>query len=197
MAFRDLMRAPKLAADYANYAAWLAKDSGQRSVDYAALNVQKLVVARKDGWIYPFNQKSNNLYTPVRIPNVAITTDASCVELMRALTGTPKLVLETAPAASASTTEEEVFLEKYKFARLTVSRRLTDTPSPQTSRMTKRAYKKYETNAASCPFGQDKATVDHDYNQAVTSIKAGGTNWTATPGQKYIFTPEMGNVNTR
>ena len=195
MAYRDIARGPKLAADYEKYQAWLKKNTGERQAAYAAVTTpaNKVKTERVLGAIIPFSSTGTNLvYLPARLIADNQTGRGG------ALANTLRRVLAeytfTQADLTALTTPNIIEGTKFKPAKVTVIQRVTTATTKEASRITGRLYYRHESDSVTGSFGK-KVPTD-TYDTVITAIKenadfaalfTGNANALAS---KYRFVPE-------
>lgn len=196
MAYKDISRGVRLAADHAKYMTWLQKDTSERQTAYAAITTpaNRVKTERVSGYIVPFDQNGSGLvYLPARLIAASQTGRGS------ALATTIKGIVDEYTFSStevAALTTPDVLdnVKKFKFAKLTVIQRVQTATTKEASRITGRQYYRHENDSVTANFGK-KIAAD-TYDSVVTAIKAksafnglftGSENALAS---KYRFVPE-------
>lgn len=196
MAYKDISRGVRLAADHAKYLIWLQKDTEARQAAYAAITTpaNKVKTSRVPGYIVPFDQNGTALvYLPARL--ISDTQTGRGSTLATTLNGVVKPFTFTVAEVKALTTPDVLDnVKQFKFAKVTVIQRVTTATTKESSRITGRKYYRHENDSVTASFGK-KVAAD-TYDSVVTAIKAtpafsglflGSENAVAS---KYRFVPE-------
>lgn len=195
MAYRDISRGPRLAADYAKYAAWLDKNTGERQAAYAAITTpaNKVKTERVLGAIIPFSTSGTSLvYLPARL--IADNQTGRGAGLANTLRGVLAGYSFTQADLTALTTPNIVEGTKFKPAKVTVTQRVVTATSKEASRITGRLYYRHENDSVTGSFGKKVATDTFDTvttaireTPAFAALFTGSENALAS---KYRFVPE-------
>ncbi len=196
MAYKDISRGVRLAADHAKYMAWLAKDTEARQAAYATVNTpaNKVKTDRASGYIVPFNLTGSTMvYVPAKI--ISTTQAGRGAELANTIRGILNNYTTTGTEFEALTTPASLSdAKKFKFAKLTVIQRVVTATQKSNSRITGRQYYKHENDSVTASFG--KHVIADTYATVTAAIKAdnafealftGSANALAS---KYRFMPE-------
>ncbi|MEH2287169.1 hypothetical protein [Nostoc sp.] len=196
MAYKDISRGVRLAADHAKYIAWLEKDTASRQAAYAAITTaaNKVKTERSAGAIIPFDTSGINLvYLPARL--IAATQNGRGSALANTLRGVVADYTFTTAKLAALTTPNVIDNAKnFKFAKLTVIQRVTTATTKEASRITGRMYYRHENDSVTTHFGKKQAS--DTYDTVVTAIKAESTFTALFTGSenavasRYRFVPE-------
>lgn len=196
MAYTDISRGVRLAADHAKYLAWLQKDTEARQTAYAAVTTpgNKVKTDRELGAIIPFSSSGANLvYLPARL--IAAAQAGRGSELAGVIRGLlNNFTFTTAELALLTTPNIIEGAHKFKFAKLTVVQRITTATTKSSSRITGRQYYKHENDSITAHFGK-KVAAD-TFDTVVTAIKteaAWNTLFTGSANalaSRYRFVPE-------
>ncbi len=196
MAYKDISRGVRLAADHAKYMAWLEKDTAARQTAYAAITTpaNKVKTERAPGAIIPFETSGINLvYLPARL--IAATQNGRGAQLANALRGiVADYTFTTAKLAALTTPNIIDNVKNFKFAKLTVIQRVQTATTKEASRITGRLYYRHENDSVTTSFGKKEAS--NTYDTVVTAIK-GEAAFTAlftgsenALASRYRFVPE-------
>ncbi|MEH2031254.1 MAG: hypothetical protein V7K67_16590 [Nostoc sp.] len=194
MPYRNIAKGLNLAADHANYLAWLEQDTAQRQAAYAALNSPKRSTSiREMGYIMPFGASTAS---PVYIPHKIMSADqskASNSSLASAVVGALSNRITTAAAFHALTTPVNIgTVKKFQFARFQVRQVVTVATGLSASRITKRLYKRNHINSVTASFGQ--RPTGETYGAATALILIGTLLLpileSTTERCTYSFTPQ-------
>ena len=196
MAYKDISRGVRLAADHAKYMAWLQKDTSERQTAYAAITTpaNRVKTERVSGYIVPFDQNGSGLvYLPARL--IAASQTGRGQALATTLKGiVDEFTFSTTEVAALTTPDVLDNVKQFKFAKLTVIQRVTTASTKEASRITGRLYYRHENDSVTANFG--KKVAGDTYDSVVTTIKAksafnalftGSENALAS---KYRFVPE-------
>ncbi|MBN3957507.1 hypothetical protein [Nostoc sp. NMS8] len=195
MAYKDISRGVRLAADHAKYITWLEKDTAARQAAYATVTTaaNKVKTDRVLGAIIPFSSSGTNLvYLPARL--IADTQGGRGNILATTLRGVLAEFTFTQANLNALTTPNIIEGTKFKPAKLTVIQRVTTATTKEASRITGRLYYRHENDSVTGSFGK-KVAAD-TYDSVITAIKdktaftglfTGSANALAS---KYRFVPE-------
>lgn len=196
MAYKDISRGVRLAADHAKYMTWLAKDTEARQTAYAAITTpaNKVKTDRVPGAIIPFDTSGANLvYLPARLINPTQTGRGA--ELAKTLQGiTAEFNFTTVELAALTTPNIIDNVRKFKFAKVTVIQRVTTATTKESSRITGRQYYRHENDSVTAHFGKKEAS--NTYDTVVTLIKAKTaftglfTGSETASASRYRFVPE-------
>jgi hypothetical protein len=166
MAYTDISRGVRLAADHAKYIAWLQKDTEARQAAYAAITTpgNKVQTARVSGYLAPFSASGTALiYAPAKLISPTQSGRGA------ALAGTVKEILSEYSNLTLDGTEVGLTGVKYKPATMTLIERVTTATTKESSRITGRKYYRHENDSVTGKFGK-KVVVD-DYDSVVAHIK--------------------------
>ncbi|MEH1829535.1 MAG: hypothetical protein V7L22_30065 [Nostoc sp.] len=196
MAYKDISRGVRLAADHAKYITWLQKDTEARQAAYAAITTpaNRVKTGRVPGYIVPFDQNGTGLvYLPARL--IAATQSGRGSALATTIKGiVDEFTFSSTEVAALTTPDVLDSVKKFKFAKLTVIQRVATATAKESSRITGRQYYRHENDSVTTHFGK-KVSTD-TYDSVVTAIKAksafnglftGSENALAS---KYRFVPE-------
>lgn len=196
MAFKDISRGVRLAADHAKYITWLEKDTEARQAAYAAVTVaaNKVKTDRVSGVIIPFNTSGINLvYLPAKL--IAASQAGRGAQLAQTVEAILRDYCFTDTQVEALTTPNIIEgTHKFKFAKLTVIQRVVTATSKSSSRITGRSYYKHENDSVTGHFG--KKIASNTYDTVVTAIKANTaftglfTGNASALASRYRFVPE-------
>lgn len=196
MAYKDISRGVRLAADHAKYMLWLNKDTEARQAAYATVTTpaNKVKTARTSGYIVPFDATGTALvYLPARL--ISPTQEGRGSVLAKAMEGILKPFTFTTAEVGALTTPNVLdTAKKFKFAKLTVIQRVTTATVKESSRITGRKYFRHENDSITASFGK-KVAAD-TYDTVTTAIKANTaftglfTGSETALASKYRFVPE-------
>lgn len=196
MAYKDISRGVRLAADHAKYLIWLAKDTEARQTAYAAITTpaNKVKTDRVVGAIIPFDASGINLvYLPARL--IAATQSGRGGVLATAMQGILAEYNFTTAELGALTTPNIIDnARNFKFAKLTIIQRVTTATAKEASRITGRRYYRHENDSVTGNFGK-KVAAD-TFDTVVTDIKAKAaftglfTGSETALASKYRFVPE-------
>lgn len=195
MAYRDISRGVRLAADYAKYQAWLQKDTAARQAAYATVTTpaNKVKTERVLGAIIPFSTSGTNLvYLPSRL--IADNQTGRGGALANTLRGVLAGYTFTQADLTALTAPNIVEGTKFKPAKVTVTQRVATATAKEASRITGRLYYRHENDSVTGSFGKKVATDTYDTvttaireNANFAALFAGNANALAS---KYRFIPE-------
>ncbi|MEH1811928.1 MAG: hypothetical protein V7K26_03670 [Nostoc sp.] len=196
MAYKDISRGVRLAADHAKYLIWLGKDTEARQAAYAAITTpaNKVKTDRVVGAIIPFDTSGINLvYLPARL--IAATQSGRGGTLATTMQGIlAEYNFTTVELGALATPNIIDNVRDFKFAKLTIIQRVTTATVKESSRITGRKYYRHENDSVTGNFGK-KVAAD-TFDTVVTAIKAkpaftglftGSENALAS---KYRFVPE-------
>lgn len=191
MAYKDISRGVRLAADHAKYIAWLEKDTAARQTAYAAVTTpaNKVKTARVLGYLAPFGATGTSLlYAPAKLIHSAQSGRGSALALKvrTILTEYSNLTLDGSEVGLTGV--------KYVPAKMTLIERVTTATTKEASRITGRLYYRHENDSVTGSFG--KKVVADDFDSVVVAIKAKTdfTNFFSTGTNaafnKFRFVPE-------
>ena len=191
MAYTDISRGVRLAADHAKYMAWLQKDTEARQAAYAAITTpgNKVQTARVFGYLAPFSATGATLvYAPAKIIGPTQSGRGST------LANTVRTILNEYSNLTLDGTEVGLTGVKYVPAKMTLIERITTATTKESSRITGRKYYRHENDSVTGNFG--KKVIADDYDSVVAAIKA-KTEFTAffatganAAFNKFRFVPE-------
>lgn len=166
MAYTDISRGVRLAADHAKYITWLEKDTEARQIAYAAITTpgNKVQTSRVAGYLAPFSATGATLiYAPAKLisPTQAGRGSALALRVKQILTEYSNLTLDG--------TEVGLTGVKYKPATMTLVERVTTATNKESSRITGRKYYRHENDSVTGKFG--KKVVADDYDSVVAHIR--------------------------
>lgn len=195
MAYRDISRGIRLAADHAKYIAWLEKDTAARQEAFAAVSnpANKVKTDRIPGYVIPFDSTGAQLaYVPARLIKATQTGRGS----------TLAIALENVVAAYTFGLTEIAGLttpnlldgvKQFKCAKLSIIQRVTTATEKKASRITGRLYYRHENDSVTTVFGKKLAA---DTYQTVKEALIESSSFKAlVPGtgavpNRYRFVPE-------
>ncbi|HYX19073.1 MAG TPA: hypothetical protein VE944_32925 [Nostoc sp.] len=195
MAYKDISRGVRLAADHAKYLVWLNKDTAARQAAYATVTnpAEKVKTDRVLGAIIPFSSSGTTLsYLPARL--IAPTQTGRGGVLATTVKGILDEFTFTQADLTALTTPNIIEGTTFKPAKLTVIQRVTTADTKEASRITGRLYYRHENDSVTGSFGK-KIAAD-TYDSVITAIKekaaftglfTGSANALAS---KFRFVPE-------
>ncbi|WP_017317112.1 hypothetical protein [Mastigocladopsis repens] len=196
MAYRDISRGVRLAADYAKYTAWLNKSTEERQAAYAAITTaaNKVKTARTPGYIVPFDASGTSLiYVPARL--ISATQSGRGAALATTLKGiVDEFTFSTQEVAALATPNVLENAKSFKFAKVSIIQRVVTATTKESSRITGRKYYRHENDSVTASFGK-KVAAD-TYDSVVQAIKekpafiglfTGSENAAAS---RYRFVPE-------
>jgi hypothetical protein len=194
MAYRKISKALSLAADHANYLAWLEKDTAQRQAAYAALNSPKRsTTIRVAGYIMPFGVGTGSqAYIPHKIMS-ADQSKASNSTLAQAVVNALSNRITTVAAFQALEGAVSIYSAKnFKFAKFQIRQTVAIASTKSTSRITERLYKRNHRNSVTAVFGQRPTGETYG---AATALILIGTQLlpileSTTQPCRYSFTPQ-------
>lgn len=190
MSYRDINRGPQLNKEYEAYQAWLKKTAEQKQTAYKAVakpKTDRVRPGKVDAYVRPFLLAKDNVF--YRCRGLAETQTGAGAELgaiARTLAGTR--IVYVSPNAPADTVIDK--LTRYRFAKITVSRRTGTGDENAKSRITNRPYTRYKTDNVSTPFGRTASDVN--FQAVVDDIRktTAYTNFVKVTGSRVGFTPE-------
>jgi hypothetical protein len=195
MAYTDISRGVRLAADHAKYLLWLQKDTAARQAAYAAVTTpaNKVKTSRVPGYVIPFTASGTSLvYLPVRLIGPTQSGRGSALaNTLRTIVGAYTF---TTSEVAALTTPNVLDGVKFKPAKVTVIQRVTTATTKEASRITGRTYYRHENDSVTAVFG--KKVSDDTQDSVVSAIKTstdfanlftGSENNLAS---RYRFVPE-------
>nr|MDZ8058388.1 hypothetical protein [Nostoc sp. EkiNYC01] len=195
MAYKDISRGVRLAADHAKYMAWLQKDTAGRQAAYAAITTpaNKVKTERVLGAIIPFSSSGTSLvYLPARL--IADVQTGRGGALANTLRGVLAQYTSTQENLAALTNPNIIEGTKFKPAKVTVVQRVTTATTKEASRITGRLYYRHENDSVTGSFGKKVAADTYDSvvaaitaETAFTALFTGSANALAS---KYRFVPE-------
>jgi hypothetical protein len=195
MAYKDISRGVRLAADHAKYIAWLQKDTAARQTAYASVTnpANKVKTDRVLGAIIPFSSNGTNLvYLPARL--IADNQTGRGGVLANTLRGILAEFTFTQANLTALTSPNIIEGTKFKPAKVTVIQRVTTATTKEASRITGRLYYRHENDSVTGSFGKKIAADTYDSvmeaikeKTAFTGLFTGSANALAS---KYRFVPE-------
>lgn len=196
MAYRDISRGPRLAADFQRYKLWLEKDTEARQSAFATVNdpTKTVKTSRVPGFIIPFDANGTGLiYIPARL--ISATQAGRGAQLAQTLKGVvDEFTFSSSEVAALTTPNILQGVKKFKFAKVTVVQRVTTATTKEASRITGRKYYRHENDSVSASFGKKLSGDTYDsVSQAISEKPAfialftGSENATAS---RYRFTPE-------
>jgi hypothetical protein len=193
MAYSDISRGVRLAADYQKYLTWLQKDTAARQTAYAAVTTpaNKVKILRVPGYIFPFTS-SGTAYVPAKLIGTGQTGRGNGVA------NTLRGILEeyTTSQDDALTLTSPNILEgvRFKPAKLTIIQRVQTATTKEASRITGRLYYRHENDSVTGVFGKkvigdtiDSVMLAIKNKPAFTGLFEGSANALAS---RYKFTPE-------
>jgi hypothetical protein len=128
MAYKDISRGVRLAADHAKYIVWLNKDTEARQAAYATVTTpaNKVKTTRASGYIVPFDSTGTVLvYLPARL--ISATQEGRGSVLAKAMQGILNPFTFTTAEVGALTTPNVLdTAKKFKFAKLVKTLRLVN-----------------------------------------------------------------------
>jgi hypothetical protein len=164
MAYKDISRGVRLAADHAKYIVWLQKDTEARQAAYAAITTpaNKVKTARVRGYIIPFDASGASLvYVPARLIGATQTGRGSV--LATTLKGiVDDFTFSTTEVAALTDPNVLESSKRFKFAKLTVIQRVTTATNKESSRITGRKYFRHENDSVTASFGKKLAADTYD-----------------------------------
>ena len=166
MAYKDISRGVRLAADHAKYIAWLEKDTEARQTAYAAITTpgNKVKTDRVSGYLAPFSATGTTLiYAPAKLISADQSGRGSALAL------TVKEILSEYSNLTLDGTEVGLTGVKYKPATMTLIERVTNATTKESSRITGRKYYRHENDSVTGKFG--KKVVADDYDSVVAHIR--------------------------
>lgn len=166
MAYKDISRGVRLAADHAKYITWLEKDTEARQTAYAAITTaaNKVQTSRISGYLAPFLATGTTLiYAPAKLISETQAGRGSALAL------TVREILTEYSNLTLDGTEVGLTGVKYKPATMTLIERVTTATAKEASRITGRKYYRHENDSVTGKFG--KKVVADDYGSVVTHIK--------------------------
>ncbi|MEH1772688.1 hypothetical protein [Nostoc sp.] len=166
MAYTDISRGVRLAADHAKYIAWLQKDTEARQAAYAAITTpgNKVQTARISGYLAPFSATGTTLiYAPAKLIGPTQTGRGAT------LAATVKDILSEYSNLTLDGSEVGLTGVKYKPATMTLTERITTATTKESSRITGRKYYRHENDSVTGKFG--KKVVADDYDSVVAAIR--------------------------
>jgi hypothetical protein len=196
MAYRDISRGVRLAADYAKYKTWLEKDTEARQAAYAAVTnpANKVKTARISGYIIPFDASGTTfVYVPARL--IGANQSGRGSTLATTLKGiVDDFTFSTAEVAALTTPNILEGAKGFKFAKVTVIQRVTTSTTKESSRITGRKYYRHENDSVTASFGKKVAADTYDsVSQAIREKPAFVALFTGSENalaSRYRFVPE-------
>ncbi|MBH8563760.1 hypothetical protein I8748_16440 [Nostoc sp. CENA67] len=196
MAYKDISRGVRLAADHAKYMAWLNKDTEARQAAFAAINnsANTVKTARVPGYIIPFDASGANLvYIPTRL--ISATQAGRGAALAQTLKGiVDEYTFSTSEVQALTTPNILEGVKKFKCAKLTVIQRVTTATTKESSRITGRKYFRHENDSVTANFGKKLSADTYDSvceaireKAAFVALFTGSENAAAS---RYRFVPE-------
>ncbi|MEH2210821.1 hypothetical protein [Nostoc sp.] len=196
MAYKDISRGVRLAADHAKYLTWLQKDTEARQAAFATVfnPADKVKTERTPGYLVPFDQNGTALvFLPAKL--ISATQSGRGSALATSMKGIVDAYTFSNTEVNALTTPDVLNnVKKFKFAKFTVIQRVQTATTKSPSRITGRQYYRHENDSVTTSFGK-KVAAD-TYDDVVTAIKVkpaftalftGSENALAS---KYRFVPE-------
>lgn len=194
MAYKDISRGVRLAADHAKYMAWLNKDTAARQSAYAAITTpaNKVKTERVRGYLIPFTSTGGLVYLPARL--IADTQTGRGGTLATSLKAVLSAFTFTEAEVGALSSPNVLEGVKFKPAKLTIIQRVTTSTTKEASRITGRMYYRHENDSVTGVFGKKVATDTQDITIAAiketAGFKAFFTGSANAIASKYRFVPE-------
>ncbi|RCJ21563.1 hypothetical protein A6S26_24245 [Nostoc sp. ATCC 43529] len=196
MAYKDISRGVRLAKDHEKYMLWLNKDTQARQQAFAAVNdpTKTVKTARVPGFIVPFDSSGTELvYVPAKLISPSQSGRGSDLALV--LKGlVDEFTFSTTEVAALTTPNVLEGVRNFKFAKLTVTQRVTTATAKSASRITGREYYRHENDSVTAHFGKKLASSTYSAvmdaiseKPAFTALFQGSANATAS---RYRFVPE-------
>ena len=193
MAYKDISRGVRLAADHAKYMTWLEKDTAGRQSAYASVTTaaNKVKTDRVPGYIVPFDSGASLVYIPARlISKTQAGRGAALAQIVEKMVDPFTFTQAEVKALTNPNTLDVA--KQFKFAKVTLIQRVETAKEKKPSRITGRLYYRHENDSVTAPFG--KKVVGNTYDTVLSDIKAtaefiaftGPTN----PYNKFRFVPE-------
>ncbi|MEH1838132.1 MAG: hypothetical protein V7L20_05090 [Nostoc sp.] len=195
MAYRDISRGVRLAADHAKYIAWLEKDTAARQEAFASVSnpANKVKTDRVSGYIIPFDSTGAQLaYVPAKLIKGTQTGRGSALALeVGSIVAAYTFDLNDIAALTTPNLLDGV--KQFKCAKLTVIQRVTTATEKKASRITGRLYYRHENDSVTTVFGKKLAT--DTYQSVKEALIASNAFKTLIPGtgsvpNRYRFVPE-------
>jgi hypothetical protein len=193
MAYTDISRGVRLAADHAKYLAWLNKDTAARQTAYAAVTnpANKVKTDRTPGFLIPFTS-ATAIYVPTRL--IAADQTGRGGTLAKALRDVLAQYTYTQAEVAVLPTPNVLEGVKFKPAKLTIIQRVTTATAKEASRITGRLYYRHENDSVTGVFG--KKAIGDTQDSVIAAIKASSGFTTFFTGSanallsRYRFVPE-------
>jgi hypothetical protein len=170
MAYSDISRGVRLAADHAKYLTWLNKDTAARQAAYAAVTTpaNKVKTERVAGFLVPFTASGALVYLPARlIADNQTGRGGTLANTIRSILAPYTFTVTEVNAIAAANVLEGV---KLKPAKLTIIQRVTTSTTKEASRITGRTYFRHENDSVTGVFG--KKLIADTFDATVAAIKA-------------------------
>lgn len=197
MAYKDISRGVRLAADHAKYMLWLNKDTEARQTAYATVTTpaNKVKTSRVSGYIVPFDADGANLvYVKAQLIAATQAGRGSGVakELQQILDPYTFSSSEVTALATPNVLDNA---RQFKFAKLTLVQRVITATTKEASRITGRKYFRHENDSVTGRFGKKVAADNYSsVTQAIQESPKFVAFFAATAnkdnGNKYRFVPE-------
>ncbi len=195
MAYTDIARGVRLAADHAKYMTWLNKDTEARQAAYAAITTpaNKVKTTRVPGFVIPFTSSGSLVYLPARLIGATQSGRGSALaNTIRDLLG--EFNFTTAEVGALTTPNVLEGIRNFKPAKMTIIQRVTTATTKESSRITGRKYYRHENDSVTGVFGKKAITDTQDSvidlikgKPAFTGLFTGSENAALT---KFRFVPE-------
>lgn len=195
MAYSDISRGVRLAADHAKYMQWLNKDTAARQAAYATVTTpaNKVKTDRVPGYLVPFTSTGALVYLPTRlIADTQTGRGGTLASTLRTILGEYTFSQAEVNALTNPNVLEGV--KQFKPAKLTVIQRVSTATTKEASRITGRMYYRHENDSVTGVFGKKVIADTQDTVIAAIKEKAefkglftGSANALAS---KFRFVPE-------
>jgi len=193
MAYRDISRGVRLAADHAKYMAWLNKDTAARQAAFQAVNnpADTVKIQREAGYIVPFGSEGSLVYLPARLLRATQPGRGGATAII--LRGLIDEYTFTTENIETLTNPNVVDGVKFKPAKLTLIQRVQTATTKEASRITERRYYRHENDSVTAGFG--KKLLADTYSSVTTAIRAKSAFGSFFEGatnvfNKFRFVPE-------
>ena len=195
MAYKDISRGVRLAADHAKYIAWLEKDTAARQAAFAAVSnpANKVKTDKVPGYVIPFDSTGAQLaYVPARLIKATQTGRGSALAIALAHV-VQDYTFDLNEIALLTTPNLLDGAKQFKCAKISVIQRVTTATEKEPSRITGRLYYRHENDSVTTVFGKKLATDTYETVKealiASSAFKA-LVPGTGTVANRYRFVPE-------
>lgn len=156
MAYKDISRGVRLAADHAKYIAWLEKDTAARQTAFATVfnPADKVKTDRVPGYVIPFDSTGTNLvYVPAKLIKGSQTGRGSTLAIAVGSV-VADYTFDLNDIGLLTTPNLLDGVKKFKCAKLSVIQRVTTATEKEASRITGQLYYRHENDSVTTVFGK-------------------------------------------